>query len=118
MIKYNFRGGGFLTKFILQLIGFIVVLVILVTAVLVFLDSKGFLNGKLGRLVGAFRALGREALEEIRLFTTDSGFVESAAGLLDQGAQFLRGSLASRPTEKPGSNPYTPSPFPAATPAP
>jgi len=107
-----------LAKFTLQLIGFIVVLVILVMAVLFFLDSNGFLNGKLGRLVGALRALGKEAWSEIRLFTTDAGFVEDAAGLLDQGAQFLRGSIAVHPTEKPGSNPYTPSPFPAATPAP
>ncbi len=104
-------------KFLFRLIGIIVVLMILIMAVLSYLDSKDLLSGKLERLIGVLRRLGKEAWAEIRLFMSDSGIAEDAAGLLDQGADFLRESVEPHATDKPGSNPYTPSPEPSATPA-
>lgn len=105
-------------KFIFRLIGIIVVVVILIMAVLCYLDSKDLLSGKLGRLIGVLRILGKEAWSEIRLFMSSSGIAEDAAGLLDQGAAFFRESVEPHPTDKPGSHPYTPSPVPTATPNP
>ena len=46
-------------KLIFRLIGFVVVIVILVMAVLCYLDSKGLLNGKLERLISVLRRLGK-----------------------------------------------------------
>lgn len=103
-------------KFIFRLIGIIVVVVILVMAVLCYLDSKDLLSGKLGRLIGVLRILGKEAWSEIRLFMANSGIAEDAAGLLDQGAAYFRQSVEPHVTDKPGSSPYTPSPVPTATP--
>ena len=105
-------------KFIFRLIGIIVVLIILVTAILFFFDSKDFLSGKLGRLVGSLRQLSREAWNEIRIFVSTTGIEDEAAGLLDQGAEFFRGSVKPHPTEKPGSHPYSPSPEYSVTPHP
>ena len=105
-------------KFIFRLIGILVVLIILIMAVLTYLDSKALLSGKLERLIGSLRVLGKEAWDEILLFMQDSGIAEDAAGLLDQGANYLRDSIDPNATSKPGSEAFfTPSPMPEATPA-
>lgn len=90
-------------KFIFRLIGMLVVLLILVMAVLCYLDTKALLSGKLEHLIGTLRILGQEAWAEIRYFMSDSGIAEDAAGLLDQGANYLRDSVAPQATDKPGA---------------
>jgi len=75
-------------KFIFRLIGVLVVLLILLMAVLTYLDGKDLLSGKLERLIGNLRILGRQAWQEILYFMQDSGIAEDAAGLLDQGADY------------------------------
>jgi hypothetical protein len=81
-------------KFLFRLIGILVVLLVLVMAVLCYLDTKGLLSGKLEHLIGTLRILGQEAWAEIRLFMSDSGIAEDAAGLLDQGAAYLRDGVS------------------------
>jgi hypothetical protein len=103
-------------KFIFRLIGILVVLLILLMAVLTYLDSKDMLNGKLERLIGKLRVLGKEAWQEIMLFMQDSGIAEDAAGLLDQGADYLRDTVAPHETSQPGSGAFS-TPTPVVTPA-
>lgn len=103
-------------KFIFRLIGVLVVLLILLMAVLTYLDSKDLLEGKLERLIGNLRVLGKEAWQEVLLFAQDSGIAEDAAGLLDQGADYLRDTVEPHQTSKPGSDAFT-TPIPEATPA-
>lgn len=115
-------------KFIFRLIGFLVVVIILLMAVLCYLDAKGLLNGKLERLISVLRRLGKEAWAEIMLFMSDSGIAEDAANLLDQGASYLRDGVTPHPTDKPGANAlpegyYSPTPaletpLPTITPMP
>lgn len=105
-------------KFIFRLIGILVVLIILLMAVLTYLDSKALLSGKLERLISSLRVLGKQAWDEILLFMQDSGIAEDAAGLLDQGAEYLLDSIDPNATSKPGSDAFlTPTPMPVATPA-
>ena len=101
-------------KFIFRLIGFLVCLLILVMAVLCYLDTKALLSGKLERLVNVLRRLGKEAWAEIMLFLSDSGIAQDAADLLDQGAEYLRDGVTPHVTDKPGSD--APTPVPTATP--
>lgn len=103
-------------KFIFRLIGILVVLLILLMAVLTYLDSKDLLSGKLERLIGNLRVLGKEAWQEILVFMQDSGIAEDAAGLLDQGADYLRDTVDPHETSKPGSEAFN-TPIPEATPA-
>ena len=103
-------------KFIFRLIGILVVLLILLMAVLSYLDSKDLLSGKLERLIGNLRVLGLQAWQEILLFMQDSGIAEDAAGLLDQGANYLRDTVDPHETSKPGSEAFF-TPVPEATPA-
>ena len=103
-------------KFIFRLIGILVVLLILLMAVLSYLDSKDLLSGKLERLIGNLRVLGLQAWQEILLFMQDSGIAEDAAGLLDQGADYLRDTVDPHETSKPGSEAFF-TPVPEATPA-
>lgn len=103
-------------KFIFQLIGILVVLLLLVMAVLFYLESKDLLSGKLEQLIGTLRLLSQQAWAEIRYFMDDSGIAEDAAGLLDQGANFLRESVDPHATGKPGADVFTPSPVPTVTP--
>lgn len=103
-------------KFIFRLIGVLVVLLILLMAVLTYLDSKDLLEGKLERLISNLRVLGKEAWQEILVFMQDSGIAEDAAGLLDQGANYLRDTVAPHETSKPGSEAFS-TPIPEATPA-
>jgi hypothetical protein len=103
-------------KFIFRLIGVLVVLLILLMAVLTYLDSKDLLEGKLERLIGNLRVLGKEAWQEILLFAQDSGIAEDAAGLLDQGADYLRDTVEPHETSKPGTEAFS-TPIPEATPA-
>jgi len=103
-------------KFVFRLIGVLVVLLILLMAVLTYLDSKDLLEGKLERLIGNLRVLGKEAWQEVLLFAQDSGIAEDAAGLLDQGADYLRDTVEPHQTSKPGSDAFT-TPIPETTPA-
>ena len=88
-------------KFVFRLIGILVVLLVLLMAVLTYLDSKSLLSGKLEHLISTLRVLGKEAWLEIRLFMDDSGIAEDAAGLLDQGAEYLRESVEPHITSQP-----------------
>lgn len=103
-------------KFIFRLIGILVVLLILLMAVLTYLDSKDLLSGKLERLIGNLRVLGRQAWQEILYFMQDSGIAEDAAGLLDQGANYLRDTVEPHVTSQPGSDAFA-TPMPEMTPA-
>ena len=103
-------------KFIFRLIGILVVLLILLMAVLTYLDSKDLLSGKLDTLVSKLRVLGKEAWQEILVFMQDSGIAEDAAGILDQGADYLRDTVEPRETSKPGVDAFS-TPLPEATPA-
>lgn len=103
-------------KFIFRLIGVLVVLLILLMAVLTYLDGKDLLSGKLERLIGNLRILGRQAWQEILYFMQDSGIAEDAAGLLDQGADYLRDTVEPHETSQPGSEAFN-TPIPEATPA-
>ena len=104
-------------KFIFRLIGILVVLLVIIMAVLCYLDTKDLLSGKLERLIGSLRVLGKEAWVEIRYFMDDSGIAEDAAGLLDKGADYLRESVEPHVTSKPGADVIeTPTPEPTATP--
>lgn len=91
-------------KFVFRLIGILVVLLVLLMAVLTYLDSKSLLSGKLEHLISTLRVLGKEAWLEIRLFMDDSGIAEDAAGLLDQGAEYLRESVEPHITSQPGAD--------------
>ena len=103
-------------KFIFRLIGILVVLIILLMAVLSYLDTKDLLSGKLERLIGNLRILGKEAWAEIRFFMDDSGIAEDAAGLLDQGADYLRENVEPHTTSQPGADAFS-TPEPTVTPA-
>ena len=103
-------------KFIFRLIGVIVVLLILLMAVLTYLDSKDLLSGKLERLISSLRVLGKQAWQEILYFMQDSGIAEDAAGLLDQGANYLRDTVEPHATSQPGSDALA-TPMPEMTPA-
>ncbi|MEA4914621.1 MAG: hypothetical protein VB061_08635 [Christensenella sp.] len=103
-------------KFIFRLIGVLVVLLILLMAVLTYMDGKDLLSGKLERLIGNLRILGKQAWQEILYFMQDSGIAEDAAGLLDQGADYLRDTVEPHETSQPGSEAFN-TPIPEATPA-
>lgn len=103
-------------KFVFRLIGVLVVLLILLMAVLTYLDSKDLLSGKLEHLISNLRILGKQAWQEILIFMQDSGIAEDAAGLLDQGAEYLRDTVEPHATSKPGSEAFV-TPIPEATPA-
>ena len=103
-------------KFIFRLIGVIVVLLILLMAVLTYLDSKDLLSGKLERLISSLRVLGKQAWQEILYFMQDSGIAEDAAGLLDQGANYLRDTVEPHATSQPGEDAFS-TPIPEMTPA-
>ena len=103
-------------KFIFRLIGVLVVLLILLMAVLTYLDGKDLLSGKLERLIGNLRILGRQAWQEILYFMQDSGIAEDAAGLLDQGADYLRDTVEPHETSQPGTEAFL-TPVPEASPA-
>ncbi|MEN6595496.1 MAG: hypothetical protein ABFC31_11190 [Clostridiaceae bacterium] len=104
-------------KFIFQLIGVLVVVLILVMAVLFYLGGKGLLSGKLDELINSLKSLSQQAWVEIRYFMDNAGITEDAAGLLDQGAEFLRESVEPHTTSKPGTDAVvTPTPEPTVTP--
>lgn len=106
-------------RFIFRMIGFIVVVLVLLTAILFYLDSKDLLSGKLERLIGASRRLGAEEWAEIRLFLSDSGIAEDAADLLQEGVDLLRDGVTPHETEQPGEHAFdTPEPASETTPEP
>lgn len=82
-------------KVIFQLIGFLVVILLLLTAVLFYLDSKGLLSGDLGSLIHALHQLYLEARDVTLAFLQRSGIADDAADLLDEGADRLRGQTAT-----------------------
>lgn len=79
-------------KPIFQLIGFLVVILILVFAVLFYLDSKDLLSGELADFIGSLRALFDQVKAVVTLFVNESGIANDAADLLDEGADRLRGT--------------------------
>ncbi|NLI54236.1 MAG: hypothetical protein GX417_07890 [Clostridiales bacterium] len=103
-------------KFLFRLIGVLVVLLILIMAVLSYLDAKDLLNGKLDRYISSLRILGKAAWSETMIFMQDSGIAEDAAGLLDQGADYLRDSIEPHETSQPGADAFV-TPTPEPTPA-
>ena len=103
-------------KFIFRLIGIVVVLLVLLMSVLSYLDSKDLLSGKLERLISNLRILGKQAWQEILYFMQDSGIAEDAAGLLDQGANYLRDTIEPHATSQPGADAFS-TPIPEMTPA-
>lgn len=103
-------------KFVFRMIGVLVVMLVLLMAVLTYLDSKDLLSGKLETLISHLRVLGKEAWQEILAFMQDSGIAEDAAGLLDEGADYLRDTVDPRETSKPGADAFS-TPVPEATPA-
>ncbi len=103
-------------KFIFRLIGILVVLLILMMAVLSYLDSKDLLSGKLDNYVSSLRVLGKAAWQETLVFMQDSGIAEDAAGLLDQGADYLRDTVEPHETSQPGTDAFV-TPTPEPTPA-
>ncbi len=102
-------------KFLLRLIGTVVVIVVLVTALLFYLDDKGLLFGKLGELVHTLRALGTQAWGAISSFSSDTGVKDDAAGLWNKGVSLFEKWVKPIPTSKPGVLDGTPtlSPDPA-----
>ncbi len=102
-------------KFIFRLIGVLVVLIILLMAVLSYMDSKDLLSGKLERYISSMRVLCKAAWSETIIFMQDSGIAEDAAGLLDQGAEYLRESIEPHETSQPGSDAFS-TPTPEVTP--
>lgn len=106
-------------KFLYQIIGFVLVIVILLLAVLFYLDSKNLLAGDLGVLVRQLRVLGKEAWDAIFNFSKKAGLAEDAAAILESGADKLRGAAAPDETNGPG-DPSAPAPTasPSASPAP
>ncbi|MGN0784873.1 MAG: hypothetical protein ACI4MR_04305 [Candidatus Aphodomorpha sp.] len=90
-------------KPIFQLIGFLVVILILLLAVLFYLDGKDLLSGELADFIGSLRALFDQIKAVVTSFVNESGIANDAADLLDEGADKLRGA--------------TPTPGAAATPA-
>ena len=86
-------------KLIFQLIGFLVVIVVLLTAVLFYLDSKDLLSGDLAVVTRTVHTLFTQTKTVLLSFLQNSGIADDAADLLDQGADMLRGG--QQPTEAP-----------------
>lgn len=96
-------------KFVLQLIGFICILVFLLTAVLFFLDSKDLLRGDLATYIKTMHSLWNQGCDATNAFFTSSGIKNDAANLLDEGANMLR-------SESPDAGSATADPMPSPTP--
>ena len=82
-------------KFLFQLIGFLVVILLLLCAILFYMDTKGLLSGDLAAVVHALHELYTQARDTIRSFLQNSGIADDAANLLDEGAERLRDATAT-----------------------
>jgi len=91
-------------KTLFQLIGFLVVIVILLTAVLFYLDEKDLLSGELSAFIGSMRELFEQIGLVVSSFVSESGIAEDAANLLDESADKLRG-VTPEPTVQPTMEP-------------
>jgi len=76
-------------KGLFRLIGALVVILILVMALLFYLEGQGLLLGDLGTLVRTLRLLGTEAWRAITTFADQSGIAEDAQNLLSRGVDML-----------------------------
>ena len=99
-------------KPIFQLIGFLVVILILLLAVLFYLDGKDLLSGELADFIGSLRAL----FDQVKAVVTS--FVNDAADLLDEGADKLRGTTPAPGTTATPEQTVPPLEITVATPAP
>ena len=77
-------------KYVFQLIGFIMVVLVLVTAVLCYLDSKDLLVGSLSDLISTVRECFARLRYSVLSFLQATGIADDAADLLDDGANYLR----------------------------
>ena len=105
-------------KGLFRLVGMLVVILILVTALLFYLEGKGVLTGDLGALVRTLRLLGTEAWSAITTFAHQSGIAEDAQELLSKGVDML-GEAIDPSEATPSPVPETIiTPMPTATPVP
>ena len=98
-------------KPVFQLIGLIVVILILLLAVLFYLDGKGLLTGELADFIGSLRALFEQIKSVDTSFVNESGIANDPADLLDEGADKLRGETP-QPSEAPEETPIVVVPAP------
>lgn len=84
-------------KYVFQVIGFVVVIVILVTAVLFYLDSKALLVGDLSDYITEMRQHVTRMRTITFAFVTGTGIADDAANLLQEGADRLRGEQTPAP---------------------
>lgn len=100
-------------KLVLQIIGFLLILLILLTVVLFFLDSKNLLRGDLAVYVNTMHGLWDQSADTTIQFFSNSGITDNAANLLSQGADKLR-SISPAVTIVPVVDDSVPSPTPPA----
>ena len=105
-------------KPIFQLIGFLVVILILLLAVLFYLDGKDLLSGELADFIGSLRALFDQVKAVVTSFVNESGIANDAADLLDEGADKLRGKTPAPGTTATPEQTVPPLEITVATPAP
>ena len=105
-------------KFLFQLIGLALVVLILLSSVLFYMESKNLLQGEFADYVHIMRELWLQAKAITMHFFQNSGIADDAADLLDQGANILRGTespdiaVTATPTpDQPGII-VTPTPVP------
>ena len=103
-------------KHVFQVIGLIMVILVLITAVVFYLDSKSLLSGDFGAYIGEMRALFTRMRTITYAFFTGTGIADDAANLLSEGADKLRGLTTSTP--EPTYEIIFATPEPTATPAP
>lgn len=95
-------------KPVLQFIGFAVVILIVLLAVLFYLDEKALLGSELSDFIGSLRVLLLQVKTVVTSFVSESGIADDAADLLSKGADKLRDSG--------GEEPAPPAPEPATEP--
>lgn len=88
-------------KYLFQLIGLAMVLLILLGSVLFYMESMGLLEGEFAMFIREMRELWLQAKTSILAFLQQSGIAGDAADLLDQGADMLRGTETPYPADTP-----------------
>lgn len=88
-------------KLLLQLMGLVVVVLILLSSVLFYLESKDLLQGELGDFTHQMHEIWMLAKETVLSFLQNSGIADDAADFLDQGAEMLRSTESPQPSELP-----------------
>ncbi len=87
-------------KYVFQLIGIILVVLVLFFAVLFYLESKDILKGDLGEYIRYMHDLWTKAKKITLAFLQDSGLADDAADILDHGSDMLRKTAdPSQPAE-------------------